>query len=371
MTELDSVKEQNQQLIRERDSLKTTLESQNHLETDRNQLSERLASLEASFEKQLTETKASVEAEVTARFDERLSNATSREAELTRSLELAQEQLKQLRTSHDNTTERLLSSSQASASREQTSEYDMLASDLQRANERVATVEKRNEQLREEVERVKTGRIEGEKIHQLEERVREVEEEKTRLQSVVDGQEEKRRLGVEEMQKKIGHLEMTVKDRSAEVASVRAKLDAQADYEELKRELEIIRIVEFSGGLDDEDDDAAMSSKAKPLEALLLEKNKRLQDDLAMLRVQVNEVTQSSSTSSKELESLRAEVARLTKLNERLESDLLEIGPSTGKSNGTSTPSGTAAASMSAEEALAEMDRIEQGATAVSRSISR
>lgn len=283
-----------------------------------------------------------------------------------RSLGVAQESLKQLRSSHQRDTERLLLSSTAGTSSSsethrgdadvgRSHEYEMISGDLQRANERVASLGRRNEQLREEVERVKSGRAEAGKAAQLEATIAELEQDKTRLSDMLKAEQDKTAGERESLQKRITGLEKALGERERELKDVRGKLERQADYEEVKRELSIIRVVEFGGELDDDDSDSAgaSNSNAKPLEALLLEKNKRLQDELTTLRVEHSELVEKSQGSGKELGNLRSEVGRLKRLNERLEEDLLEVGTEGGR-NGTKGSS-----AMSAEEALDEMGKIE------------
>jgi homeobox protein cut-like len=240
----------------------------------------------------------------------------------------------------------------------------MISGDLQRANERVASLGRRNEQLREEVERVKSGRADAGKTAQLETTIAELEEDKARLADMLKFEQDKTAGEREALQKRISGLEKSVGEKERELKEVRAKLERQADYEEVKRELSIIRVVEFGGELDDDEDDvegaAATNSNAKPLEALLLEKNKRLQDELTTLRVEHSELTEKSQGSGKELGDLRSEVGRLKRLNERLEEDLLEVGTGGGGGGGRNGMKGSLG--MSAEEALDEMGRIEVSA---------
>lgn len=331
--------------------------------------------LEQSFEAKLQEARSSAEAEITARLDERLSNAQAKESELSRSLSIAQEQLKQLRASHENATERLLTSSSSAAGVASSSaaEYEMLAEDLQRARERVATVEKRNEQLREEVEKVKSGQADDPKVLQLQMDLKCTTDEKNALQTRIDCYDEKYRETIENLEKKAETAERLLREMSQEVADLHTKLEAQADYNELKRELQIMRLVEFSNGIDDDEDangeQAAQKSGTEPLEVLLLKKNRKLQDELTTLRVSFGELEQKSYLSAQEKSQLDAEMTCLRQLNEKLESDLLAIGPNSeneGVRNGAQASAGSGhrqqqRQQQSAEEALEEIERIGNG----------
>jgi homeobox protein cut-like len=112
-------------------------------------------------------------------------------------------------------------------------------------------------------------------------------------------------------------LPLTLEQRS-QVNSLKQRLQAYGDYDEIKRELEIMKVsfhlgkkidhvlifsqyVEFAGAEDEEEDDDSVNGfdvqmpnpnaekaniqQAKSLEALLALKNRRILDELAKFRV--------------------------------------------------------------------------------------
>ncbi|CAO1636034.1 unnamed protein product [Parajaminaea phylloscopi] len=374
--EVESLRQDMQHLAEENARYKEEARSAAQLQRRNDELSHRISSLESSFEKKLQEARTAAETETVARFDERLSNAQARESELSRSLSVAQEQLKQLRTSHENTTERLLTSSNAAgAATSSSAEYEMLAEDLQRARERVATVEKRNEQLREEVEKVKSGQSDEKRNGQLESDVKTLTAEKADLSARIEHQEQEHRTSMQVLGKRVTAAEQTADEKSKEATTLRAKLEAQADYTELKRELQIMRVVEFSNGIDD-DEQIDGDSGAKPLEALLLQKNRKLQDDLTSLRVAYNELEVTSKQQGQDGSRLQAELSQAKQLNEKLERDLLQIAPGSQREDTPSNGDIKATAAQgttpqSAEEALEEMSRIEKGELGLATSADR
>lgn len=306
-----------------------------------------------------------------------MDNANAREEEL-------RKQLEGMRASHEAAQKKLASaasedvaaaaaaSSRSGSGGASAAEVEMLAADLQRAQQRVAAVERRNEQLREEVEKVKGGShggggVDKEQVVELERRLADEQGARARLQAELDGSAEQRCVDLAALEDNLAQSQKALKERNDEVSSLRSKLDSMADYGEVKRELEIMRIVEFSSGLDDDDDnDGEVKTKAKPLEALLMEKNKKLQDDLATLRVKHHDLEQATAGSTSDLGGLRSEVDRLKALNERLEADLMAaVGGEGGSKGPASTPLARQAAkgkaAQSAEEALEEMGRIEKG----------
>lgn len=338
------------------------------LEADKKRLTERLSTLEASTERRLAETRKSIESELSAKWDERIRNHTTREESLTKTLELTQAQLKELRTSYAKATERLLSHGEQ-IEREEASgkieELDVISEELSRSNERVVAMERRNEQLRQEMERLKSNAGENERIYEAEQRAREAENETRRLAQLLEDKSTKSMKDAQELARRIAERESQLREKSEEVNGLRVRIQRMSDYDEIKRELEIFKYVEFAIDSDrrfDDEDGArdiaedrssasAAAATAKPLEALLIEKNRSLQDELTSLRVSHTELTSSADASVRELEGAKRQVSQLKKLNARLEDDLVNVKP--GQEDRK-----TANAGMSAEEALAEIDKI-------------
>jgi homeobox protein cut-like len=238
----------------------------------------------------------------------------------------------------------------------------MISEELSRSNERVRAVERRNEQLRQEIERIKVGTGEADKLEEMERRQQESDDENRRLASLLEEESRRSAKAVEDMSKRNKEVETQHSAKEKEIVALRKRLQSMTDYDEIKRELEIFKYVEFAveadRQLDDHgDEDAAevkTSTKAQPLEALLIEKNRHLQNEVTNWRVANTELDASSSHTKKALEQAGSEIERLKTLNERLEDDLINLKPNASRI-------GSPAKGMSAEEALAEMDKIAEG----------
>lgn len=86
----------------------------------------------------------------------------------------------------------------------------------------------------------------------------------------------------------------------------------------------------------------------RPLEGLLMSKNRRLQDGMTRLRVAQEELTGSLQNTRSELEEITAKYEEQKSLNEKLENDLMRVNSSTPGPSGTagnSTPRGGATSS--------------------------
>lgn len=79
----------------------------------------------------------------------------------------------------------------------------------------------------------------------------------------------------------------------------------------------------------------------RPLEGLLMSKNRRLQDGMTKLRVGHEELSLSLQNAKSELEEITAKYEEQKALNEKLENDLLRVNGSGAAVNGTSHTPGT------------------------------
>jgi homeobox protein cut-like len=125
-------------------------------------------------------------------------------------------------------------------------ELDLVAADLARANERVANVERRNEILRSEIESVRSGSQQAERVKAMESQISDLEAEASRLLRALDQVKETKAESERAQQKKIDEMSRDVSTRSAEVDNLRAKVKQYSDYDELKRELEIMKVLNVS-----------------------------------------------------------------------------------------------------------------------------
>lgn len=113
-------------------------------------------------------------------------------------------------------------------------------------------------------------------------------------------------------------------------------MKGMADYDEIKRELEIMKYVEFSGA-DFEDNDGeeprlpdpnasvANKQRGQSLEKLLTSKNRRLLEDLTKLRVSWEDLSSEHAKAEEMIEGLQVDLALQRELVEKLESDLMVL----------------------------------------------
>lgn len=143
------------------------------------------------------------------------------------------------------------------------------------------------------------------------------------------------------LSKRIKELSGEVKTLTEQKESLTNKLRDFDDYDEIKRELEIMKYVEFSTGDDDRFDAGDVLNKDgkhhESLETRLMEKNKRLENDFTQLKVNFANLQQEFDTNRQSYRELVAKSEEQTGLIHRLEEDLLRMGqtgPSSGSSGG-------------------------------------
>ncbi|KAF2987851.1 hypothetical protein EK904_004300 [Melospiza melodia maxima] len=110
----------------------------------------------------------------------------------------------------------------------------------------------------------------------------------------------------------ISQLEQQLTAKNSTLKQLEEKLKGQADYEEVKKELNILKSMEFAPS-----ESSGAQDASKPLEVLLLEKNRSLQSESATLRIANSDLSGSQSESAGSIsegeEIDTAEIARQVK----------------------------------------------------------
>ncbi|KAG2119891.1 CASP C terminal-domain-containing protein [Suillus discolor] len=297
------------------------------------------------LETRMDELVAQKESEINAAYDERMRNYEEREQDLHRQVALYRDQVRDLRLSNESNQAKLFDHSQRQDQEviSRLAEADMIMVDLERANSRVVTVEQRNEALRGEIEALRIGSESSERVRSLTTRLSELESECTRLESAVDVA----RTAATRSEEQILEKACEADSARAEVDALKIKLKTYADYDEVKRELEILKYVEFAG-LDPDDDwsspdededgvhlpnpnaDKANVQHGKSLEVLLATKNKRILEELTRFRILHTSLEASLKSTQDELADTHAELAKQQALCEKLETDLLALNTNNG-----------------------------------------
>ena len=273
--------------------------------------------IEASWQSVLNESKENWEVKERA-LEEKIENQERLFSEIKASFEVSQ------RLGQGGST----SNAQASAS---AAELELLNSDLERTSARLAELESKNEQLRVELAQAASSGPQKSDI-ESEPAFARLQSENTKLLRQIDAVRLDKDSEARKWESRIKTLEREVQRANQDGEELRQKLSKWRDYPELKRELDVFKALEFSTGDDDEAADAEGSAvevngsaKKDSLEQLLLARNKKLSDEMAVMRVSLQTLRRDLEQSQENASVVNAELERVQHLNATLENDLLNL----------------------------------------------
>ncbi|KAH6840976.1 CASP C terminal-domain-containing protein [Chaetomium sp. MPI-CAGE-AT-0009] len=270
----------------------------------------------------------------TAVVEEKQDNWSAKEKALEDKIENQDRLLNEIKASYE-VNQRLGKSDDTEEGRGHvtSAELEMVHSDLERTSTRLAEVEARNEQLRLELAQAKS-QVPTQASVNLEDEpgYLRVRSENSSLIRKLDAARVEREGLKRDLSVKLRGLEREVGMLKDERDGLKAKVQKWGDYEEVKQELEVLKSIEFSTGDDDETRDtggdengAAAPGKGDTLEQLLLARNKKLSDELTILRVSHQDLQSRLQNLQEELSRTNAELEKSQNLNEKLENELSTV----------------------------------------------
>ncbi|KAH6603319.1 hypothetical protein Trco_008094 [Trichoderma cornu-damae] len=358
---LPKITEENQHLQNSVSKLTAQLEeSESRLQSERAARKD----LEDNLEIKVKE----VESSWTAVLDEKKDNWEAKEKTLEEKIASQERLLSELKANYE-VNQRLgkASGDDQDGQRNQAlnAELEMLHVDLERTSSRLAEVEARNEQMRLELAQAKSSRQSQSSTS--------LEDDPGYMRMRLENSSLIRKLEAARVEKEGFKRDIDGKLRSAErevtllkeeKESLKAKVDRWGDYEEVKQELEVLKSIEFSTGDDDEapQEIEGVPSKGDTLEKLLLARNKKLNDELTILRVSHQDLQRRLEDLQEELSRTNAELEKAQNLNEKLESDLENL-----QAEGANAfPSGASVAGTYITRAQARKGRISPTSSIIS-----
>ena len=281
----------------------------------------------------------SVEASWTAVLNEKQNNWEAKEKSLDEKIENQERLLKELKASYE-VSQRLQRGESAEEDGERgftSAELEIVSSELERTNLRLAEVEARNEQLRLELAQSASSQS-GSKVKS------DIEDDPAFLRLQSENSSMLRRLENARFEKDaekrkwagdIRSLDREVNSLKIDNDGLREKIQQWSDYDNVKSELEVLKSIEFATGEDedfDRDDvvvheqtndlENASAKKADTLEQLLLARNKKLSNELTLLRVSHQDLQARLETLQEELSNTNMELEKSRNLTAILENDL-------------------------------------------------
>lgn len=322
------LEKENEELKKQNTKLNAQLE-----ETEQQLEAERLKrqSFEGSQDNKIKEVQDSWSAVMKEKED----NWTAKEKSLEDKLEGQERLLKELKASYE-VSQRLEKSGEdaqqdAGRNAAATAELEIVSSELEKANLRLADVEARNEQMRIDLaqtasQATSTGRSSNVEDDPAYLRLR---SENSSLLRKLDSARYDKETEKSGLETKLRNVEREVASARADRDALQSKVQKWSDYDEVKRELDMLRAIEFATVSDSDlvHADEGTQANGKPtggesLEQLLLARNKKLSNEITEFRVSHNELQQRLDALQEDLSSTNMELEKSRILNEKLENDL-------------------------------------------------
>ncbi|KAK7750626.1 hypothetical protein SLS62_007473 [Diatrype stigma] len=286
--------------------------------------------LESNLETRVKE----VETSWTAVLEEKQDNWTSKEKSLEEKIESQDRLLNEIKASYE-VNQRLKGSEDSEADgaggHVTSAELEMVHSDLERTSARLAEVEARNEHLRLELAQAKsqvpmqTPSLEDDPAFMR------MRSENSSLIRKLDSARVEKEGFKREIDSRLRGLEREVGHLKEERDHLKEKVQKWSDYEDVKQELEVLKSIEFATGDDDdllanaESNGSVAKGKGETLEQLLLARNKKLSDELTILRVSHQDLQTRLENLQEDMSRTNAELERSQNLNAQLENDLANL----------------------------------------------
>lgn len=333
-------------LLLSEDTLPKITSENEHLQKSVSRLTSQLEETESRLEGERTTRKAveenldkkvkDVEYSWAAVLEEKKDNWEAKEKALEDKVENQERLLKEIKATYE-VSQRLGRSDDDGESQGQVSnaELEIVNSDLERTSLRLAEVEARNEQLRIELAQTASQKpSQPALVLEDEPAYLRLRSENSSLLSKLDAARIEKDAKKRDLDTKLRSLEREITLLKEDRDALREKVQKWNDYEEVKQELEVLKSIEFSTGDDDDAHDgsiensengAGSKSRGDTLEQLLLARNKKLSDELTILRVSHQDLQSRLQGLQEELNRVTAELATSQTLNVTLENDLASV----------------------------------------------
>lgn len=325
-------------LTSERDQLQSSVErlTRQQEETEK-RLQEERAARKKLEENQETRAKE-IETSWGAVLTEKTNNWAAKEKSLEEKVDNQERLIKELKASYE-VSQRLGGDEESEARSGATAaELELVSADLEKSSLRLADMEARNEQLRLELaQAVSHSNSDQSTSLQDDPEYQRLQSENSSLLRKLDAARYDKDSTRHSWEAKVLQAERNATKTATERDELRSRLEKVADYDEIRRELEMIRSIEFTTGEDEEAGELptdgaegtngsnTKSKEQNSLEQLLLARNKKLTDDLAVLRVSSRDLQGQLESLRGELSTTKEDLEKSRGLSSTLENDLLQV----------------------------------------------
>lgn len=327
------------------DTLPKLTEENQHLQTNIAKLTSQLEETESKLESEsaarkqlesnLDEKVKEVETSWTAVLEEKKDNWEAKEKALEEKVENQERLMTEIKASYE-VNQRLKGTGDAEAEGQgahvTSAELEMVHSDLERTSTRLAEVEARNEQLRLELAQSKSQVTTQAPSLEDDPSYMRMRSENSSLIRKLDSARLEKEGFKRDIDTKLRGLEREVGLLKEDRDNLKAKVQKWHDYDDVKQELEVLKSIEFATGDDDDaliteadSNGSAGKSKGDTLEQLLLARNKKLSDELTILRVSHQDLQSRLENLQEDMSRTNADLERSQNLNTQLENDLANL----------------------------------------------
>jgi homeobox protein cut-like len=274
-----------------------------------------------------------VEESWSAVLKEKEDNWTAKELNLEEKVESQDRILKELKASYE-VSQRLEKTGEETPDTGRNAataaELELANSELERTTTRLAEIEARNEQLRVELAQSASQSSGRSTAVEDEPAYLRLRSENSSLLRRIDNARYDKEAETNALESKLRSLEKEANTLKADRESLQTRVQKWSDYDEVKRELEMLRSIEFAA-VDDVDLDGsdgphangnADKSKGETLEQLLISRNKKLSNELTDLRVSNNDLQKRLDELQEDFSTVNADFEKAQSLNVSLENDL-------------------------------------------------
>ncbi|KAJ3271877.1 camp-dependent protein kinase catalytic subunit [Terramyces sp. JEL0728] len=311
--QLEELKNENRKLYKQMDDLNDKLANDKKNESQITELKQQVNQYELLLEARVNEKVAELTMELKGEFDERIKIYKESEHSLNRQLSHLKDQMTSLKSNQE-----LNSTMNADHYNEdlalKLADMDILQLDLEKANAKNGTLQKQIIVLKNEIQKLSNQSVLKETEKDVDNYKNQIQE----LESQIHSIEKTNKHDQEVYKVKVVELERQVATKQVEIKQKETLLEEYSDYEEIKRELEIMKGVE----IEQTDDNL-------PLERMLLDKNKKLENENISLKNELSNVNDSLEKTKDLHSKLQFETKQKSSLIAKLESDIHRLNERT------------------------------------------
>ncbi|KAJ3324599.1 camp-dependent protein kinase catalytic subunit [Boothiomyces sp. JEL0866] len=303
--QLEELKIENRKLYKQIDDFTEKLANEKKNEAQITELKEQL-------ESKVNEKVAELTMELKGEFDERIKIYKENEHSLNRQLGHLKDQMTSLKSNQEINSMSVDSYNEDLALK--LADMDILNLDLEKANAKNNSLQKEIIVLKNEIQKLSNQNSLEQTKNEMEQYKNQIQE----LESQIHSIEKSNKHDQEIYKVKVTELERQVATKQVEIKQKETLLEEYSDYEEIKRELEIMKGVEIE-----------QTDENLPLERMLLDKNKKLENENISLKNEISSINESLEKTKDSLSKLQFETKQKSSLIAKLESDIHRLNERT------------------------------------------